>query len=73
MENKDTRIIDIPTETLDWNIDILNKLVEIRKIETDDLDFKSDYKDLSKHICAFANYSFGQMILGIEPLKTEDR
>jgi hypothetical protein len=72
MENIDTRIVEIPTERSEWNIDILNKLVEIQKIETDDLDFKSDYKDLSKHLCAFANYSFGQMILGIESQKTED-
>lgn len=71
MEDKDTNIVDVPTEMSDWNIDILNKLVEIRKIETDGLDFKSDYKDLSKHLCAFANNSFGQMILGIEPHKTK--
>lgn len=55
----------------DWNIDILNNLVKTRKIETDDFDFKSDYKDLSKHLCAFANYSFGQMILGMRPIKNK--
>lgn len=57
----ETKLIGIPTEISGWNIDVLNNLVKTRKIETDDFDFKGDYKDLSKHLCAFANYSFGQM------------
>jgi len=37
----------------------------LNNVETDAFDFKSDYKKLSSHLCAFANCSFGQMILGI--------
>src|SRR5919106_6685378 len=69
MERDETNLTDIPMKISDWNIDILNNLVKIRKIETDNFDFKSDYKDMSKHLCAFANYSFGQMILGMKPVK----
>lgn len=71
MEKNETRLIGIPSDISDWNIDILNNLVKTRKIEIDDFDFKSDYKNMSKHLCAFANNSFGQMVLGIKTEKNK--
>jgi hypothetical protein len=62
-------LVDIPRNKSDWNIDVLDKLIKLRDIESDTFDFKSDYKKLSLHLCAFANNSFGQMVLGIEELK----
>ncbi len=69
MDGDEIILKGIPTVISDWTIDVLNNLVKTRKIETDDFDFKSDYKEMSKHLCAFANYSFGQMVLGIKTVK----
>ena len=71
VEKNETELAGIPKELSGWNIHVLNNLVKTRKIETDDFDYKSEYKELSKHLCAFANNSFGQMILGMRPIKNK--
>ena len=55
-------------ETLDkWNIEDLNRLVSLRDIESEQFDFKGpEFKELANHFCAFANYSTGQMVLGVK-------
>jgi predicted HTH transcriptional regulator len=65
----DDSLADIPSNKSDWDIDVLNKLIKLKDIESDTFDFKSDYKKLSLYLCAFANNSFGQMVLGIKEFK----
>ena len=50
----------LPEKLEDWDIAILNSLVNLRDIESETFDFKGpDFKELVNHFCAFANYSKG--------------
>lgn len=63
----------IPSRLDEWNIDVLNKLLLLRDIESDAFDFKGvDFGDLSVHLCAMANNSGGILVLGIDENKTPD-
>jgi predicted HTH transcriptional regulator len=64
---------EIPAKVTDWNIDILNKLITFRDIESDVFDFKgSDFSDLAIHLCAMANNGGGTLVLGIDEDKTSE-
>jgi len=57
----------LPEKLEDWDIAILNSLVNLRDIESETFDFKGpDFKELANHFCAFANYSKDYMVLGIK-------
>jgi hypothetical protein len=64
-------ISDIPKELDEWDITKLNNLVKLKDIERETFDFKgTDFNDLSRHLCAFANYSdSGYIVYGIEQKK----
>jgi Putative DNA-binding domain len=56
-----------------WDIATLNRLIELRDIERETFEFKGvDFKELYKHLCAFANYpTSGIIVLGIEEIKPQ--
>jgi hypothetical protein len=67
----------IPEKPQDWNIDVIDSLIQILSIESETFDFKgSDFNekkdDLYKDICAMANTSGGYIVLGIGEKKTPD-
>jgi predicted HTH transcriptional regulator len=59
-----------------WDISTLHKLTKLRDIERETFDFKgtdkgTDFTELYKHICAFANFPInGIIVLGIEEEKS---
>jgi len=60
---------EIPEKLQDWDLDIINHLIQFRDAESENLDFKEEINDLAKHISAFANTSGGFLVLGIAPIK----
>jgi Putative DNA-binding domain len=59
-----------PKSAMDWKIEDIDQLINLRDIEGINFDFKSknfhEGKGLAKHICAMANVVGGYIILGIE-------
>jgi predicted HTH transcriptional regulator len=59
----------------DWNIEIINGLMSVKGIESEQFDFKKDIHTTDKsdkfsnHICAMANSSGGYIVVGIEEKK----
>jgi hypothetical protein len=66
----------IPERPQDWNIDLIDNLIQILSIESETFDFKRDFDEkhdrLYKGICAMANTSGGHIVLGIGEEKTSD-
>ena len=60
---------EIPEKLQDWDLDLINHLIQFRDVESENLDFKEEISDLPKHISAFANTSGGFLVLGIAPVK----
>ncbi len=66
--------IKIPEKLEEWHLEILNKLIELRDIESETFDFKgTDLKELYKHICAIANTRGGFLVLGIDENKSNSQ
>jgi Putative DNA-binding domain len=62
----------IPERLETWDIDALNRLVNLKDIESEEFDFKGpEYRELANHICAMANTSGGYLVLGIDENKNE--
>ena len=59
----------IPENLQDWNLNTIDNLIQFRDAESENLDFKEELSDLTKHISAFANTSGGFLIFGIAPIK----
>ena len=59
----------IPDNLQDWNLETIDNLIKFRDAESENLDFKEEIADLTKHISAFANTTGGFLILGISPIK----
>lgn len=59
----------LPENLQDWNLDIIDNLIQFKDAESENLDFKEKITDLSKHISAFANTSGGFLVFGIAPIK----
>ena len=56
-----------PLNLGEWNLDIINRLVELKYPETDSLEFKQKIpKDFENDLSAFANSSGGIIVLGIK-------
>ena len=66
-------INNIPKNMSDWNLDTINKLIQFRDAESENLDFKEIVTDISKEICAFANTTGGFLVFGIAPDKNSTR
>jgi hypothetical protein len=67
----------IPEKPQDWDIDVIDNLIQILSIESETFDFKelrfNEKKDeLYKDICAMANTSGGYIVLGIGEKKAPD-
>ena len=62
-------INNIPKNISDWNLDTINKLIQLRDAESENLDFKEIVTDITKEICAFANTTGGFLVFGIAPDK----
>ena len=67
----------IPQEPQGWNIDIIDELIKILSIESENFDFKGtelnkNYDELYNDICAMANTSGGHIVLGIGEEKAPD-
>lgn len=60
---------EIPEKLQDWDLDLINYLIQFRDAESEKLDFKEKINDLTKHIAAFANTTGGFVVLGIAPIK----
>ena len=59
----------MPERLEDWDIEILDKLVQLRDIEGETFDFKgTKLSGLEEHICAMANTSGGQIVLGVDEI-----
>jgi hypothetical protein len=55
-----------PMKLSEWNIGILNDLIQYRDIEGETFDFKSnELGELFKDVCAMANTSGGVLVLGV--------
>ena len=53
-----------------WKIDTINKLINLRDIESEDFDFKGkEIKGLSTPLCVFSNTHGGFIVLGIDEIK----
>lgn len=63
----------IPQILDDWDLDILNELIQYIDIESETFDFKKESNELVEHICAMANSRGGYLILGIEQIDSEDK
>ena len=72
MKLLNVEIPKIPENLEDWNADLINQLIKFPGIERDNFDFKSKPNKLEEHICAFANTKGGIIVLGIEPIKSDD-
>jgi Putative DNA-binding domain len=61
----------IPMNLDEWDMPTLEKLIKLRDIERETFDFKGpEFEKLYEHLCAFANYPGGGIIvLGIKPIK----
>ena len=62
-----------PDSIDDWTIDVINKLVKLRDVESEGFDFKdrnvNKEDKLSMHLCAMANTHGGFIVLGIREIK----
>ncbi|NOJ27124.1 MAG: hypothetical protein DA330_03840 [Nitrososphaera sp.] len=69
----------LPEKPSDWNIEILNSLLDIPGIERDNFEFKAGSNkeknpvpsDIYKDFCAMANTNGGIIIVGIDQTKDE--
>ena len=66
-------INNIPKNMSDWNLDTINKLIQLRDAESENLEFKEIVTDIAKEICAFANTTGGFLVFGIAPDKNSTR
>ncbi len=55
----------------EWDMPTLERLIKLRDVERESFDFKGpEFEKLYEHLCAFANYPEGGIIvLGIKPIK----
>jgi hypothetical protein len=68
----------IPEKPQDWNIDVIDNLIQILSIESETFDFKGSRfnekdNELYKDICAMANTSGGYIVLGVGEDTTPDK
>jgi hypothetical protein len=65
----------IPKDLKEWDISIIDKLIQLSHIESETFDFKGHsfdaFKELYADICAMANTSGGFLVLGIDENKDE--
>lgn len=69
----------LPEKLSDWNIEILNSLLNIPGIERDNFEFKAAVNkekspvpsDIYKDFCAMANTNGGIIIIGVDQIKDE--
>lgn len=61
---------NIPEKAGLWTIETIDSLLNIPESESEQLDFKREVTELTRHICAMANTSGGYIVLGIEENKT---
>jgi hypothetical protein len=60
-------LLQIPMELKDWNIQVLDSLLNYRWIERDSFDFKGrELNKLETHLCAMANTVIGILALGVD-------
>ena len=62
----------IPEKLEDFNIVLLNKLINVTSVESDIFDFKLEPSDLHEDICAMANTKGGFLVLGIDQITGKD-
>ncbi len=65
-------LINKPQKLEDWNLNVINELINYPDIESENFDFKKEPNELSEHICAMANTVGGFIVLGIEEEKATD-
>ena len=63
----------IPENLDDWDLDVINNLIQHIDLESETLDFKREINDIPKHICGMSNTSGGFLILGIEEIKDNEK
>ena len=63
----------IPNNLDEWNIKVIDKLIQFRDIESETFDFKgSKFDDLHEDICGMANTNGGFLVLGVAEKKGSD-
>ena len=64
----------IPQNLDDWNIDVIDSLLDVPTIESETLECKREINpsSLPKHICAMANVRGGFILVGLDEKKTSD-
>ncbi|HEU4606368.1 MAG TPA: ATP-binding protein [Nitrososphaera sp.] len=66
----------LPSRLEDWNMEILNRILDIHVVESDIFDLKGQGREkknlvppLAKHFCAMANTNGGTIVLGIDTVR----
>lgn len=65
-------LVTIPEKLEEFDIKLLDKLITIPSIESENFDFKEEPSDLHEDICAMANTKGGFLILGVGQIKGKD-
>jgi hypothetical protein len=63
----------IPKDLKEWNINVIDNLIQLPNIESETFDFKGHcfdaFKELHEDICAMANTIGGYLVIGIDEIK----
>lgn len=71
--NDDIHLAKIPEKLDDWNIELLEKLLLIKNIESESFDFKREVDEkMYNDVCAMANSAGGYLVLGVDEDKIKD-
>ena len=66
------KLVQSPEKPEDWKVEILDELIELRDVESENFDFKgTDLTGIYKTICAMANTKGGFLVLGVDENKTD--
>lgn len=65
-------LVTIPEKLEEFDIKLLDKMMDIPSIESETFDFKEEASDLHEDMCAMANAKGGFLVLGIGQVKGKD-